>query len=83
MSIPTNAAVNVARQQLASELGCPPEAITLISADATEWNDSALGCPKPDMMYLQVITPGYRVILEYNGQQYVLHTDAGTRAVRC
>ena len=35
------------------------------------------------MMYLQVITPGYRVILEHDAQQYTMHTDQGYRAVRC
>jgi hypothetical protein len=35
------------------------------------------------MLYMQVITPGYRVTLEHNGQRYQVHTDAGQRAVRC
>jgi hemin uptake protein HemP len=35
------------------------------------------------MMYMQVITPGYRVTLEHDGQHYTLHTDRGRRAVRC
>lgn len=36
------------------------------------------------MMYMQVLTPGYRVTLKHQGQRHVVHTDrAGTRAVRC
>jgi hypothetical protein len=35
------------------------------------------------MMYMQMITPGYRVLLEHDGQRYQVHTDDGRRAVRC
>ncbi|WP_026369158.1 hypothetical protein [Kallotenue papyrolyticum] len=76
-------AVQLALQMLAGTLGCRPEAIEVIDAEAVEWPDSSLGCPQPGMMYMQVITPGYRVVLEHGGQRYTFHTDAGRRAVRC
>jgi hypothetical protein len=50
-----------------------PAAITLISDEEVEWSSSALGCPKPDMMYMTVITPGFRVVIEQGGQQYAYH----------
>jgi hypothetical protein len=50
-----------------------PATITLISDEEVEWPSSALGCPKPDMMYLTVITPGFRVVIEQGGQQYAYH----------
>jgi hypothetical protein len=34
-------------------------------------------------MYLQVITPGYRVILEAQGKQYTYHTDTRRQVVPC
>ncbi len=77
------AATAVARQTLAAELGCQPEALCVVGVEPVEWPDSALGCPEPGMMYMQVITPGFRVILEQAGQRYVLHTDQGRRAVHC
>ncbi len=77
------AATAVARQTLAAELGCEPEALGVVDVEPVEWSDSALGCPQPGMMYMQVITPGFRVTLEQAGQRYVLHTDGGRRAVHC
>ena len=35
---------------------------------AVDWRDSSLGCPKPGMAYLDVITPGHRVTLRANGR---------------
>lgn len=76
-------AVEVARQALAAELACSPTAISVRDVADVEWSDSSLGCPKPGMMYLQVITPGYRIVLEHDGHPYIFHTDRGRRAVRC
>lgn len=76
-------AVEVARAQLARALGCAAQDLNVVSVDEVEWSDSSLGCPQPGMMYMQVITPGYRVVLEHGGQQYTMHTDSGRRAVRC
>jgi hypothetical protein len=76
-------ATELARTLLANEVGCAGDDIQIASIDSVEWSDSSLGCAQPGMMYLQVITPGYRIVLEYAGQSYVVHTDAGRRAVRC
>jgi hypothetical protein len=35
------------------------------------------------MMYAQVITPGFRVVLEAEGKQYLYHTDQGRFVVLC
>lgn len=75
--------VAVARQTLADKLAVPPEALSVVAVEPVEWPDSSLGCPEPGMMYMQVITPGYRITLEHTGQHHVLHTDQGRRAVLC
>jgi hypothetical protein len=75
--------VELARQALAKELGIDAAAITLAQIEEVEWRDSSLGCPKPNMNYLQVITPGYRIVLEAQGRSYEYHTDTGKRVVRC
>ncbi len=62
--------VELARQNLAQELGIKPEDITLVGVEAVEWRDSSLGCPRPGMNYLQVITSGYRISLEAQGKGY-------------
>lgn len=69
---------------LAAHLNKASEALTLVSKEATEWNDSSLGCPKPDMMYAQMITPGYKLTYSDGTQTYDLHTDeSGAQTVWC
>ncbi len=76
--------VEAARSALAGKLGIPALEITVISYEAVDWPDTSLGCPQPGMMYAQVITPGYRVVLEAKGQRYEAHTDlAGGRVIFC
>lgn len=60
---------------LARRLGIAPTAITVTRAEAVEWSDTSLGCPQPGMMYAQVITPGYLIVLEANGQTYEYHAS--------
>jgi hypothetical protein len=76
-------AVRLARENLAQKLGLAPGAIRLISVEAVEWRDTSLGCPQPGMMYAQVITPGFRAVLEAEGKRYDYHTDAGRFVVLC
>jgi hypothetical protein len=73
----------MARAALAQELAIAATNITVVSVEATEWRDSSLGCPKPGLNYLQVITPGYSITLEAQGQRYEYHSDTNNRVVRC
>ena len=75
--------VVLARQQLATDLGISADAVTVVGVEAVEWSDSSLGCPKPDMNYLQVITPGYKITFEAQGTSYEYHTDQRATVVRC
>jgi len=79
---PVEKIVNVAKADLAERLGIAEEAIAVASIEEMEWPDSGLGCPQPGMMYLQVITPGFRIVLTAGGQEYKYHTDL-VRAVFC
>jgi hypothetical protein len=76
-------AIRLAREELAQRLGLAPEAIRLVSVKAVEWSDASLGCPQPGMMYAQVITPGFRVMLEVEGEMHEYHTDTGRLVVLC
>jgi len=73
----------LARAALAQELAIAATDITIVAVEATEWRDSSLGCPKPGMNYLQVITPGYKITLAAQGQRYEYHSDTNKRVVRC
>jgi hypothetical protein len=67
---------------LAQLLGIAPSAITVVSVEEVTWPDASLGCPKPGMMYAQVLTPGSRIVLEVDGKTYEYHTGRG-RVVPC
>jgi hypothetical protein len=49
------------------------ENIRLLSAEEVTWNDGSLGCPEPGMMYTMALVPGYRIVLEADGQTYNYH----------
>jgi len=68
------AALN-AREDLAQKLNIPADEITIVSVEAVEWPDGCLGVYVEGIMCIQVITPGYRVVLEANGQVYEYHTN--------
>ena len=76
-------AVERAREDLADRKGIDEEQITVVSVEAANWPDTSLGCPEPGMMYAQVITPGYRILLSYGGKTYEYHSDRGDRVVHC
>ena len=66
----TNAAID----DLSKRTGIPKSDIKGVSVEAVQWPDTSLGCPQPDMMYAQVVTPGYLIILEAGGQTYEYHS---------
>ena len=71
------------KEDLAQRLSVPITQITLNEATEAEWSDSSLGCPRPGMDYLQVITPGYLIRLEVNTQIYEYHSNRDTYFVYC
>ena len=85
MELPPEAegVMRLAQEDLGQRLDLAPETIRLLSLEKVEWPDASLGCPKPGMMYAQVITPGFKVVLEAQGQTYEYHTDAAQSVVLC
>ncbi len=78
------AVLAAAKAELATIVGADAAAgAVVVSAEAVDWPDSSLGCPQPDMMYLQVITPGYQVVFEVGGVQYDMRAAASGGVVRC
>ncbi len=50
--------------------GLDPETSKVVSAEAIEWPNGALGCPQKGMFYTDAIEPGMRVIVEAAGESY-------------
>ncbi|OGO40286.1 MAG: hypothetical protein A2Z04_05280 [Chloroflexi bacterium RBG_16_57_9] len=80
---PSETASQAAQAELARRLNVSAEQIQVVSIESVEWPDASLGCPQPGQMYIQVITPGYKVTLSAAGQRYEVHTDLKGRAVMC
>ena len=71
------------KQDLSKRTGVPESAIKVLKIEKKQWNDGALGCPKPGQMYMQVIMDGYQVQLQAKDKQYDYHTDQGNSFVSC
>jgi hypothetical protein len=63
------------RADLARRLVLSVDSVQLIRAAAVDWPDSSLGCPRPGLMYAQMVTPGYLIVLGANGKEYEYHAD--------
>ncbi|MGH2446837.1 MAG: hypothetical protein ACRDGD_12490 [Candidatus Limnocylindria bacterium] len=55
--------------------GVPASEIVVVSAEAVTWSDGSLGCPQPGQVYTQALVPGYRVILDVEGEELSYHAD--------
>ena len=75
-------AAQLAIDTLAADLKIPRESIEVDTVKAVEWRNSSLGCPKPGVAYLDVVTPGHKVVLRVGKEIHVVH-EAGNRAFRC
>ena len=74
--------VHEARRDLSRQLGVGLDTVELLAVEAVQWPDSSLGCPTPGMMYAQVITPGYRILLQAGDRTFEYHGD-GNQALPC
>ncbi len=75
--------VRLAIEQAAEDAGVAQDEVEVVEYEAVEWRDTSLGCPQPGMMYAQVIVPGYRVVLNVEGETVEYHTDSNGTVVRC
>ena len=75
----SNPLVKQARDDLAARLAIDPAQIALIEYRDVTWPDNSLGCPHPDMGYLQVMVDGYLIQLGVGKQVYEYH-GGGKRA---
>ena len=67
--------LSMIKDELAQEMDIDTEAIDLVEIAREEWSDTSLGNPEPDVLYAQVITPGFKMILEAGGQFFFYHTS--------
>lgn len=75
-------AVLSAVEELSFELQMPVDEIEIVSYSQEEWTDSCLGLGTAEEICAQVITPGWRVVLEVDGTEYVYRTDISADIIR-
>jgi hypothetical protein len=71
----STAAQDAAVAALSKNLGLEPGQIKVVSTEAVEWPDSCLGVTVEGIMCSQVVTPGYKIVLEANGKEVEYHTN--------
>jgi hypothetical protein len=75
--------IEKAKLDLTRRLSISVTQISLVEVTEVEWSDSSLDCPQADMAYLQVITPGYRILLDANTQVYEYHSNKDAYVIYC
>ena len=70
-------AMMLAKQDVAQRLGIDPRDVYVAALEERTWDSAALGVQEPGRVYAQVLTPGYRLILEARGELYDYHASMG------
>ena len=85
-SVPSGTLDNLieqAKKDLAKRLSISVSQISVVQARAVTWPDSSLGCPKPDMMYLMVLSPGFQIILSAEERNFDYHAGQSGGVFYC
>lgn len=80
-SLPPEAAL-MAQQALADQLAATSADVEIISSEQVDWPNACLGLPDAGEACAEVITPGFLVTLQVNGEQYQVRTDETGNNIR-
>jgi hypothetical protein len=76
--------IDQALAEVSATTGIPLEELEIVTTEAVEWPSSALGCPMPGQMYLDVITPGFRIEVRAGDELFDVGTNLdGSAFVVC
>lgn len=64
-------------------IGVAEDEIEVLEARDVTWPDAAAGCPRPGMVYMQVLTPGTLVRLRADGREYRYHARGRSLPLLC
>ncbi len=68
--------------EVSERSGVPVDELQVVDAEAVEWPDACLGLANEGEVCAQVITPGWRVTVQGDGQTHTVHTNEDGTAVR-
>ena len=75
--------IDLAKQEMAQRLSISIAEISLVEAKPVVWPDTSLGCRQEGIIYAQVLTPGYLILLQHAGNTFEYHTNKGRTIVTC
>ncbi len=69
--------------EVATSSGIARDDIILQRAEEATWGDTSLGCPQPNVGYMQRIVSGYWVVLHTGNEEYDYRIDHNGGHHRC
>jgi len=79
--LPPEAAINI-QNQISQTLGVAVESIHLESIEQMDWPNGCLGLPEPEEACTEVITPGWLLAFNIDGQAYRFRADQTGMVIR-
>lgn len=71
-------------QGVAATLAVDLDAVRVVEFEEVDWPDGSLGCGQPGQSYTMAVEPGYRMVVEVDGEQITYHGSYRTgNHVRC
>lgn len=70
------------REKVGEQFGVLGADIGVVDYEQVEWPDACLGLADEGEMCAQVITPGWRMVFNVNGQELEFHTDETGENIR-
>ena len=79
--LPPDVALNV-QNQISQTLGVPVESIQIDKVTKMDWPNGCLGLPQGDEVCAEVVTPGWLLTFNINGQEYKYRVDKTGTVIR-
>jgi hypothetical protein len=79
----TQPSVDAALRDAAAHLNVDQSTLKVERVEERDWSDASLGCPRPGVLYAQVVTPGFLIVISGVGKQLEYHSDTRGRVVLC
>ena len=80
---PAEGVTQLSIAMMEEKFGIPAADVTVAEVTPMTWPDAGLGCPKRGVLYIQVVTPGFQILLEAKGHVFTFHTDEKSLVVLC
>lgn len=75
--------VAAAEEAVRAELRDKNAPLRVIEAKEVNWPSGALGCPNPGSSYIDVVTPGYLIVIDAEGTTFYLHAGLASAPFVC